>query len=69
MQVQYTVDVMCASRAALLTQTWLCRNKGHSRWTGFADHHFLHYLATSAVCIHFYSLMQDYYQIHASRKL
>lgn len=28
------------------------RNGGHDRWTGFTDHHILHYCTTVACCIH-----------------
>ena len=36
-----------------LGQNWCaCRNSGQSRWPGFADHHFLHYLVTIACVLH-----------------
>ncbi|KAK9807694.1 hypothetical protein WJX72_006304 [[Myrmecia] bisecta] len=33
------------------------RNSGHLRWTGFSDHHFLHYTVTAACCLHVHYIL------------
>ena len=34
-----------------------CRNKGHERWSGLCDHHFLHYFVTAACSMHVWYIL------------
>lgn len=35
------------------------RNDGHSRWTGWTDHHLLHYFVTLSCILHVFYILQE----------